>query len=70
VNFRSACWARAFTSTALARSTIQASACRQLPLPKSKKEKNDALLVPGVFPGENELDTGQFVRVISFPSVS
>ena len=31
VNCRSAPWARAFTSTAPARSTIQASACRQLP---------------------------------------
>jgi len=31
VNCRSAPWARVFTSTAPARSTIQASACRQLP---------------------------------------
>jgi len=38
VNRRSAPWARAFTSTALARSTIQASACRQLPSPKSTKK--------------------------------
>ena len=34
VNCRSAPWARAFTSTAPARSTIQASACRELPSPK------------------------------------
>jgi len=34
VNCRNAPWAKAFTSTAPARSTIQASACRQLPSPK------------------------------------
>jgi len=35
--FCSAPWARALTSTAPARSTIQLLACRQLPLPKIKK---------------------------------
>ena len=37
VNFRSAPWARAFTSTSPTRSTIQASACRQQSLPKLTK---------------------------------
>jgi len=37
VNCHSAPWARVFTSTVPARSTIQASACRQLPSPKIKK---------------------------------
>jgi len=41
VNCRNAPWARAFTSTAPARSTIQASACRQLPSPKIKKKSNE-----------------------------
>ena len=36
VNCRSAPWARAFTSTAPARSTVQAPACRQLPSPNKK----------------------------------
>ena len=40
VNCRSAPWARAFTSTTPARSTFQASACRQLPSPKTQKKKN------------------------------
>jgi len=35
VNWRSAPWARAFTSTAPVRSTIQALACRQLLPPKN-----------------------------------
>ena len=35
-------WARAFTSTAPARSTIQVSACRQLPSPKLTKKKYSA----------------------------
>ena len=38
MNCRSAPWARAFTSTAPARSTFQASACRQLPSPKLTKK--------------------------------
>ena len=37
VNRRSVSWARAFTSTASARSKFQALTCRQLPSPKSKK---------------------------------
>jgi len=40
VNCRSAPWARAFTSNAPARRTIQASACRQLPSPKLTKKTN------------------------------
>jgi len=42
VNCRSAPWARALTSTAPARSTIQASACRQLPSPQ-KQKKNQCM---------------------------
>jgi len=38
VNCRSASWARAFTSTASARSTIQASVCRQFSSPKLTKK--------------------------------
>ena len=38
VNCCSAAWVRAFTSTAPARSTIQASACRQLPSLKFTKK--------------------------------
>ena len=38
VTCRSAPWTRMFTSTALARSTIQASACCQLPSPKLTKK--------------------------------
>jgi len=38
VNLRSAPWARAFTSTARAKNTIQASACRQLPSPRFTKK--------------------------------
>jgi len=37
-NCRSPPWARAFTSTAPARSTIQALACCQLPSPKINKK--------------------------------
>jgi len=38
VHCHSAPWARAFTSTAPARSTIEASACCQLPSPKIHKK--------------------------------
>jgi len=49
VNCRSAPWARAFTSTAPARSTIQASACRYLPSTKlTKKRKLLSLLLSEV----------------------
>jgi len=39
VNCRNAPWARAFTSTAPVRSTIQVSACRHLPSPKLTKKR-------------------------------
>jgi len=47
VNFRSAPWARVLF-TAPARSTIQASACRQLPSPKSKKSISDSRSVENI----------------------
>jgi len=40
VNRRSAPWARAIAWTALARSKIQASACRRLPSPTSNFKKH------------------------------
>jgi len=46
VNCRSVPWARAFTSIAPARSTIQASACRELPSPKLTNKKNIYVYIP------------------------